>query len=136
MLQDKLLQPGKFIVVRPLPHTPAVGVAQIVKIQHGVVHFVYKRSDESRSQDLTLARSDCEYLITHGMWTDGEEVSDRPSIPQQQGEAVEGYVIEGLDPSTSALTDLLGKYSTESIKAHFDRGARLFWERVVMDARA
>jgi hypothetical protein len=134
MLQDKLLQAGKTIVIRGLPHTPAIGIADVVKVEFGMVHLSYRRNDHAESLELKVPRTDCEYFITHGLWTDPDDVPSKPIIPQREGEMVEGEVLGALDSLSCGLTELLANYSADSVKVHFDRGARLFWERVVKDA--
>ena len=119
MIQDQLLQEGRLIAVRALPHTPVMATAEITKIEFGVVHFTYRINDDpGRPKHLTMSKADAESFVVRGMWTDAGEVKRLPEMNESQldGFHDEDNLVKALRDAATHTTWWLERFDNTQVR--------------------
>lgn len=119
MIQHQMLQVGKLIVTRDMPHTPATGLLEITKVENSVVHFSYRRTGEKEALDRYLGKSDCEFMIGHGYWTDAGEAKALPMMTESEIDGLhdEDSLVRHLTHTVTYLTPWLETRDNAQVKA-------------------
>lgn len=119
MIQHTLLQPGKLIVTRDMPHTPATGLLEVTKVEHSVVHFSYRRTGEKEAIDRYLGKSDCEFMISQGYWTDAGERKTLPMMTESEIDGLhdEDHVFSSMRVTATYLTPWLETRDNAQVRA-------------------
>lgn len=123
MIQHQLLQPGKLIVTRDMPHTPATGVIEVQKVENSVVHFRYRRTGEEETRDEhVIGKADAEFMISRGYWTDAGEVKILPMMMESEIDGLhdEDEVFSHLRAATD-LTWYFERYDNAQVRAEAHR---------------
>jgi hypothetical protein len=111
-----------------MPHTPATGVIEVIKQEFGIIHLRYRRNGEAEMRDeLTIPRSDAEYMIAHGFWTDPDEVKDKPSITLDSTDVLKADILDALNRLYESLQNLVDRYDPDSIRTVYDQTCRDWW---------
>lgn len=117
MIQHQMLQVGKLIVTRDMPHTPATGLLEITKVENSVVHFSYRRTGEKEALDRYLGKSDCEFMIGHGYWTDAGEVKTLPMMTESERDGLwdDDRLTANLRDAATHITYYLERYDAAQV---------------------
>jgi hypothetical protein len=116
MIQDKLLQPGKVILVRLAPHMPAMGQLEVLELTNGMIKFRYTRNDDQERRVIDLSRHHSEYMIVHGFWTDPEEVREKPLANESQIDGLWDEVRPELRDALTRATYWFERHDFDQIK--------------------